>query len=112
MYGGFVGMGVFGVALGVAKSWWKQGWWWLAIILMLGMFVWMMWYSRKFYSPIRKALGIPYVTGFAAEHPATGVAANQEEIERLVAQPNPHLLIWVGFVVTAIVLYLMTFKPF
>lgn len=112
MFSGFFGMAVFGVALGVLSSWWKQGWWWLSIILIFGLFVWMMWYSRKFYSPIRKALGLMYITGFANENLASGVSANQEEIDRLIAQTNPRLITWVTCSVTVFVLYLMTFKPF
>jgi hypothetical protein len=112
MFGGFFGMAVFGVALGVIASWWKQGWWWLSIILMLGKFIWMIWYSRKFYSPIRKALGLMYVTGFANENPATGISATQEEVDRLIAQTQPYMVSWVTSVITALVLYLMTFKPF
>ncbi len=112
MFGGFFGMGVFGVALGVIDSSWKQGWWWLSIILMLGVFVWMMWYSRKFYSPIRKALGVMYISGFANENPASRIYAGREEVDRLIALTNPRLLIWVSFIITALVLYLMTFKPF
>jgi hypothetical protein len=112
MYGGFFGMAVFGVALGVSASWWKRGWWWLSCVLMLGVFVWMIWYSRKYYSPIRKALGLIYVTGFANENPATGVAAAQKEVDRLIAQTQPRLLTWVTSVITALALYLMVFKPF
>jgi preprotein translocase subunit Sec61beta len=112
MYGGFIGMSVCGVALGVIAAWWKQGWWWLSIVLMLGVFIWMIWYSRKYYSPIRKALGLHYVTRFTVEHQAGGVSASEEEVSRLIALTQPRMITWVSFIVTALVLYLMTFKPF
>jgi hypothetical protein len=112
MFGGFFGMGVFGVSLGVIVPWWKQVWWWLSIFLMVGLFIWMMWYSRVYYSPIRKALGMNYLTGFAYEHSATGSSANEEEIMRLIGQTQPQLITWVTSLVSAFVLYLMVIKPF
>jgi len=112
MYGGFFGMAVFGVALGIIIPWWKQIWWWLSIVLMLGAFVWMIWYSRKFYSPIRKALGLTYVSGFANEKPATGTTVAKKEIDRLIAQTKPRMMAWVTSIITILVLYLMVFKPF
>jgi hypothetical protein len=112
MFGGFFGMAVFGVALGVVDAWWRQAWWWLSIFLMLGMFTWMIWYSRKFYSPVRKALGLVYVTGFANENSASGISAGEDEVARLIAQTRPCRMTWVTSTVTAFVLYLMIFKPF
>ncbi len=112
MFGGFFGMAVFGVALGVITPWWLQWWWWISIALMFGVFVWMIWYSRTYYSPIRKALGLPYITGFANENPASGVCADEAEIERLIAATRPRLVTWVTSLATAFVLYLMVFKPF
>ena len=112
MYGGFFGMAVFGIALGIIAPWWKQGWWWLSIILMFGVFAWMIWYSRKYYSPIRKALGVTYVTGFANENSATGIPASKEEVDHLIARTRPRLVAWVTAAITMLALYLMVFKPF
>lgn len=111
-YGGFIGMAVFGVALGVITPWWREVWWWLSICLMFGVFIWMIWYSRRLYSPIRKALGVAYVNGFADERPATDVSAPEEEIERLIALTRPRLMAWGLALVTVFILYLMVFKPF
>jgi hypothetical protein len=99
------------IYLGIAAGWIKQAWWGISFLLMFGMVVWMTWHGRKVYSPIRKALGLVYMTGMGKENPAVP-PASEEEIERAIAQSNPHLLLTVGFIVTAITLWLMTFKPF
>jgi hypothetical protein len=78
---------------------------------MLGFIIWMTWHSRAIYSPIRKALGLPHMTGFGTENPAEEPASMQE-VERLIAKSNPRLLAWAGIIVTAVVLWFMTFKPF
>lgn len=112
MFAGFTGMGVFGIALGILSEAWRHGWWWLSILLMAGLYVWMTWYTRKIYSPIRKALGLPYMTGFITEHRAAETVESDLEVNRLIQKANPRLLMWVGLIVSLIELYLMTFKPF
>lgn len=105
-----LGLLISSVYMGIAARWWTHGWWWIAFVLMFGMMIWMTIYGRQVYSPIRKALGMEYMTGFSTSNPAVE-PAGMGEVERLVAKSNPRLLAWVGFVVTAIVLGLMTFKP-
>ena len=106
-----LGLLVTSLYMGFAAGWIKQGWWWISFVLMLGFIVWMTWHSRAIYSPIRKALGLPYMTGFGTENPAEEPASMQE-VERLIAKSNPRLLAWAGIIVTAVVLWFMTFKPF
>ncbi len=71
----------------------------------------MTWYGRKIYSPIRKVLGLRYMTGFSTENPPEP-PASMAEVERLVAKSNPRLLTWVGLIAAALLLWLMRFKPF
>jgi|APIni6443716594_1056825.scaffolds.fasta_scaffold161417_2 hypothetical protein len=99
------------VYMGVTAGWWRRGWWGLSFLIMVGMTVWMSWYARKYYSPIRKALGLEYMTGFSTRNPAE-TPESMDIVYALVARTNPRLLAWVGLIFTATLLFLMRFKPF
>lgn len=99
------------VYMGVTAGWWKKGWWELSFLIMVVMLVWMIWYARKYYSPIRKALGTEYMTGFGTPNPPE-TPESMDVVYALVAKTNPRLLAWVGLIVTATLLFLMRFKPF
>jgi len=90
---------------------WGTGWWWTAFVLFFLMIFWMTWYSRKFYSPVRKALGMEYMSGMGTHNPAEE-PSSMDEVSNLVAKTNPHLISAVGFVVLALLLWLMKAKPF
>ena len=90
---------------------WGKGWWLTANLVFILMTFWMTWYGRKYYSPIRKALGMEYMTGFSKHNPAEA-PAGMDEIQELIAKPSPHLLITVGVVAIGVLLWLMRFKPF
>ena len=92
-------------------SWWRTGWWWLSFLIFFFMIFWMTWYGRKMYSPIRKALGMEYMTGFS-KHNHAEEPIGMDEIQQLIAKTNPRLLMWVGLISTAVLLWLMRFKPF
>lgn len=102
---------VTSVHMGVVAKWWLKGWWWSSFVVMIVMIVWMTWYGRTYYSPIRKALGMEYMTGVGTPNPPVE-AASMGEVQKLIAKTNPNLLAIVGFVVTALLLWLMRFKPF
>lgn len=102
---------VTSVHMGVVAKWWLKGWWWSSFVVMIVMIVWMTWYGRTYYSPIRKALGMEYMTGLGTPNPAVE-AVSMGEVQKLIAKTNPNLLAIVGFVVTALLLWLMRFKPF
>ena len=55
--------------MGIAAGWVRTGWWVLSFLHFLISIFWMEWYSRKYYSPIRKALGNFYMTGFSIRNP-------------------------------------------
>jgi hypothetical protein len=85
--------------MGAAAKWWFAGWWWISIVVFFVMIVWMTWYSRKYYSPIRKALGMKYMTGVGTHNPPEE-SAGMDEVQHLIAKTNPHLLSTVGLLVT------------
>jgi len=99
------------IHMGVVAGWWSKGWWGPSFLIMVGMIVWMTWYGRKYYSPIRKALGLEYMTGFGTQNPPES-PESMDVIYALAAKTNPRLLAWAGLIVTAALLWLMRFKPF
>jgi len=102
---------VLGLILTFMGTWWKQIWPWLSLTLLIAMSAWMTWQSRTVYSPIRKALGLPYMTGVGKENPSVE-PVSMDEVNALIARSNPRLQTWVGLIFTIIVLWLMIFKPF
>jgi hypothetical protein len=85
----------------------------LSFVLLLGLLIWMTWYSRTYYSPIRKALGGFYMTGLSNRNlPVPDKVIDMEEVHSLIRRTNPHLLTIAGFAVTALLVWLMRFKPF
>lgn len=106
-----LGLLITSIYMGSAAGWWRTGWWGFSFLIFLAMVVWMTWYGRKYYSPIRRALGQDYMTGIGKHNPAEP-PLGMDEVQRLVAKTNPHLLATVGFLVTAALLWLMRFKPF
>lgn len=108
-----LGLLITSMYMGYAAQWWSTGWWGLSTLVFFLMTVWMTWYGRKYYSPIRKELGLFYMTGFSTKNmPMEGKSVNMEEVYKLIAKTNPHLLATVGFVVLGVLLFLMRFKPF
>ena len=99
------------IYMGASLSLWSSGWWGTAFLLFLFMIVWMTWYGRKFYSPVRKALGMEYMTGFST-HKDPEPPASMDEVYKLIAKTNPHLIATVGLVVLGLLLWLMRAKPF
>lgn len=99
--------------MGFTAGWVRTGWWGLSFVLFLAMVIWMTWYSRRYYSPIRKALGGFYMSGFSTPNPPVeNKAIDMNEVESLIRKANPHLLTTAGLIVTAALLWLMRFKPF
>lgn len=101
------------IYMGASAGWWKTGWWGLSVLLFLVMVAWMTWYGRTYYSPIRKELGLHYMTGVGTPNaPDENKAINMDAVNQLIAKTNPHLLATVGLIVLGLLLWLMRFKPF
>lgn len=108
-----LGLLVTSIYMAASASWWSRGWWGASVLLFLLMIIWMTWYGRKYYSPIRKELGLHYMTGMGNHNaPVENKVVNMDEVQRLIAKTNPRLLVSVGVVVTAVLVLLMRFKPF
>jgi hypothetical protein len=101
---------VAGVVAGFVGKWWNRGWIWAALILSVAIVVLMYRYSRQTYTPVRKAVGLPYREG-NKEYPAVDPASG-EEIAALIAATRPVRLAVIGYGGLALILWLMMFKPF
>jgi len=102
---------VFGlIAAFLNMTWWRFGWIWLSIVVLVVIIVLMAVYGAATFGEIRKAAGIPYrVKGkpFPAE-PAKG----EEEVYAAAAKVNPTLLLIIGYGGFAVIAWLMIVKPF
>lgn len=102
---------VFGLAAAFLNmTWWRFGWIWVSLIVLVAIVVQMAVYGAAVFGEIRKATGIPYrVKGkpFPAEP-----ARSDEEVFVVTAKVNPTLLLIVGYGGFAVIAWLMIVKPF
>lgn len=109
-YGSLLMLLVTGVISGFMGDWWGRGWIWLSLVLLIGIIVSMYLIGSRYYSRVRKALGMAWFDG-RREHPP-GDPAPAEEIEALFANGPAITLAIIGFGGIAVILWLMMFKPF
>jgi len=105
----FVVMGMTGIIMPFVLHIWDKLWIWASIVLMLAVFVYMSIFNETHYKQLRRLVGLPYMKGnkeLPAEPPSS-----PEEVAALLERTSLTGLIIVGYVVPAIVLWLMIFKP-
>ena len=106
----FLIMGLTGLILPFMIHIWSRIYIWLSIVLMLFVFIYMSMYNETHYKELRRLVGLPYMKGnkrLPAEPPSS-----PEEIAALVKKTSTMSLVVVGYVIPAVVLWLMIFKPF
>lgn len=106
----FLVMGLTGIILPFLIRIWNRGYIWLSIVLMLFVFIYMAMFNETHYKQLRRLVGLPYRKGnrqLPAEPPSS-----PEEVEALLNKTSVTGLVVVGYIVPAIVLWLMIFKPF
>jgi hypothetical protein len=101
---------VSGVASGIMGRWWGDGWIWLSVLVLIAITVVMGWFTGRYYHPIRRLVGLPYMDG--SKEREAEAPAPEEEIRAAVAETRPGALFGVGGLGTALILWLMIFKPF
>ncbi len=89
---------------------WNKIWIWTSIVLMVIVFVYMGIYNQTHFRELRRLVGLPYLNG-ARQMPAEAPASPQA-VAALLSKTNIIPLTIVGYVLPAIVLWLMVFKPF
>ena len=106
----FLVMGLTGLILPFMIHIWNRGYIWLSIVLMLGVFIYMAMFNETHYKELRRLVGLPYMKGnkqLPAEPPSS-----PEEVAALLKKTSVSSLALAGYVIPAIVLWLMIFKPF
>ncbi len=110
MYAGILLLLVTGITAGFVGNYWGRGWIWLAIIVLVAIFVVMGVVGSLHYSKIRTAVGLqPYRR---TDQVTLGEVKNEQEIAALVDTNRPVILWVIGLVGILIILWLMMFKPF
>src|ERR1044071_4112827 len=106
----FLIMGLTGLILPFMIHIWNRGYIWLSIVLMLFVFIYMAMFNETHYKELRRLVGLPYMKGnknMPAEAPSS-----PEEVAALLRKTSASAMVVVGYVVPAIVLWQMIFKPF
>lgn len=99
---------VTGVVNGFAGHWWKQGWIWTSIGVLIAIIALMSAFGSIQLNKLRLGLGLPSVYN---EKPSD-VPLSSEEVDGLIKRINPMLLTLIGFGGLGIIAWLMLFKPF
>ena len=108
--GSFAIMGLTGIILPFLIHIWNRIYIWLSIALMLFVVIYMLRANENRYNKLRRLVGLPYLKGsklFPAEPPSS-----PEEVATLLQKTTVTAFVVVGYVIPAIVLWLMVFKPF
>jgi len=106
----FLIMGLTGIILPFMIHIWNKVWIWASIVLMLFVFIYMAMFNETTYKQLRRLVGLPYMKG-SKQLPAEPPSSPQE-VAALLKKTGVAGLVVVGYVIPAIVLWLMIFKPF
>ncbi len=99
-YAGIALLGTGGIVDAFLGHWWSAGWVWMSIAVFLAM------------AGILVGLAIPYYRRLRLAVAGARSGSEYQEIDRLAASPVPVLILAVGLVGLAALLWLMVFKPF
>ena len=92
---------VFGIIAGFQGHWWKFGWIWTSIVLLVAILVLMYLLGSNVYGAARKAM----------EH-SSETSGSNEELFTILEKSNPVLLTIIGYGGYAVIAWLMMVKPF
>ena len=102
---------VFGLtAAFINMVWWRMGWIWVSIVVLVVIVVLMAIYGSAVFGEIRKAVGLPYMVK-GKPFPAEPVKSD-EEVYAVLAKINSTLLLVIGYGGFAVIAWLMRVKPF
>jgi hypothetical protein len=108
MYVAFIAVALSGLAAGLWFSWWKTGWYWASVVVLVAISYAMVPLAAQPFNHIRRAVGLPY----RGEPPGTAPATDTAAMQAAIAELRPWLLSIIAFGGIAILVYLMRFKPF
>ncbi len=110
MYRTLWGFLLFGVIATFQGGWWGRGWVWTSLVLGIVIVVLMAVFGAGIYGEARKAAGIRY--NVKGKWYAPEPAKSDEEVFAILAKTNPVLLTVIGYGGFAVIIWLMTAKPF
>lgn len=92
---------VFGIIAGFQGHWWRFGWIWASIALLVLITALMYFWGSRVYGAARKAVELP-----------SEPSESNEEFFAILKKSNPILLTLIGYGGYAIIAWLMMVKPF
>ena len=92
---------VFGIIAGFQGHWWKFGWIWTSMALLVVIIALMYFWGSRIYGAARKAMELP-----------SEPSGSNEELFAILKKSNPVLLTLIGYGGYAIIAWLMMVKPF
>lgn len=98
-----------GIWGGFAGDWWGHGWIWASIGLLVLELAAMYALAMPYYIRLREATGI---RSQRTPRDAPAPAADPAELERLLASSRPMLIMAIGVIGLALIIWLMAVKPF
>ena len=110
VYVGLLLLLVGGIWAGIAGDWFRFGWIWAALVVLIAIIVAMYAIATPFFKHLRQALGQRTV-GLAKDAPDP-TPLPEEEILALAATTPVALISAIGFVGLLVILWLMIVKPF
>ena len=100
-----------GIIGGFMLNWWRMGWIWVSLVLLVVLTVGMVRGMTPYFNSLRKAVGSPYREA-GKIHPAQA-PASAAEIQTLLESARQMRVVAVfGISGMVVILYLMMFKPF
>jgi hypothetical protein len=105
---------IAGIVAGFLGDWWGRGWIWAALAILVVLWVSMSLLGTSFYDRVRIAVGTEPMLGsrkkaWLKERPPP---VTPGELDALLSSNRPFLLVWMGVIGLAVILWLMVLKPF
>lgn len=110
MYWSLLASIAFGIVAGFQGAWWKSGWIWVSIVVLVVLVVLMSVLGANIYSDARKAAGLAYRIKGKPQPPEP--PKSDEELFAILEKSNPVLLTIMGYGGYAVIAWLMMAKPF
>ena len=99
---------ISGIITGFLGHWWRYGWIWLSLALLIAVYAGMSFLGTRILNEIRMGIGLPSAYG----QPPRQERFSAEELNARLDQIHPYRLTLIGFGGLALIAWLMMFKPF
>ncbi|MCW5719463.1 MAG: hypothetical protein KIS68_16715 [Bauldia sp.] len=110
MDGAFALVAVSGIAAGIVGQWWRNGWFWVSVVLLAAMVGIMSIYGAVAFNTIRRAAGLPHFG--EGRRPQPAIPPDLPAMLRAIDATRPANLAAAGLGGAAVLTWLMMFKPF